>query len=837
MALLDYRPTTIGGIGSPDNYLQGAALSTSQAVDSFVKAANAYSKLSRDYTDRRLLNDLANAYNPNDLNSINTFIKEKVANGNYNNANLDTLSGVYSDRDVLNQNLNKDNLFLAKQQAGNYQSEIDRAIANGNISAAIQANNAAHNYLVNNNIRKDAVTYGSVESLKNNAADRALKGASARQTHWGVDKDLALIEANELVTKVKNDIRATLHAYNFTENETDPGRIEAARLLREQAIQDSLNNPNFKDVLNSNPYANTVIKTLYEDKSIQPPENTFFTNSFSYSNPVNGVTGADILNTSSKPNKLNSPDVVSPSKYVYPKSESVSESKSESTSTTKANNTENQLSSVEERNQEPRKDLASDYQEANNRMLAENQMLLNRRTPTYKEGIDFSKPLYASLGDPSTFDEVLRTNRQAQQNDTTLDNSVESNETLSDYAVSSGILNNYLQNSIQPSSDNTVQQIYNMPNLVSNLDAYNSGLRNIQGGIQPNINTYVPEQSISNVTSNKNLQNNTNRPPRDLMPISELPITGMPYRDASQELSTKQSGMNNSTAPINEQIAIEDNIKLGVNKTIDDLVNKDLSLQETEYTLQTLESDLGKLKQTLSEKANLKYGDRQIDPVMLYRMQQPTSKIPEIALKDSMDAAANSLFAIAAENKTINLSRKQVTDFVAKNASRQPDSDDYDEFYNQIDKAVDIMMNKGVTPMATAYILADVVSGTDRSSWYNWSKEYIDEDKIEALASNIKNAFGGTKTPLELELKDYINKVVAVSDAKTHFNLYNTNINKALDSAIHAYNGDFHAAGFRANNGQDLNKALEMSLYALRVDQEMLKKKLSNIKFNNINKK
>lgn len=831
MALLDYRPTTVGGIGSPDNYLQGAALSTSQAVDSFVKAANAYSKLSREYTDRRLLNDLASAYNPNDLNSINTFLKEKVANGNYNNANLDTLSGVYSDRDVLNQNLNKDNLFLAKQQAGNYQSEIDKAIANGNISAAIQANNAAHNYLVNNNIRKDAVTYGSVESLKNNAADRALKGASARQTHWGVDKDLALIEANELVTKVKNDIRATLHAYNFTENETDPGRIEAARLLREQAIQDSLNNPNFKDVLNNNPYANTVIKTLYEDKSIQPPENTFFTNSFSYSSPVNGVTGADILNTSSKPNKLNSPDVVSPSKYVYPKSESVSESKNESTSTIKANNTENKLSAVEERNQEPRKDLTSDYQEANNRMLAENQMLLNRRVPAYKEGIDFSRPLYASLGDPSTFDEVLRTNRQVQQNNST-GNSVVSSETLNDY----------LQNSIQPSSADTSQPTYSMPNLVNNLDAYNSGLRNIQGGIQPNMNIYVNEQPIPNTPLDKNLQNNTNRPLRDLMPISELPIlpilptTGMSYKDTSQELSTKQSNMNN-TAPINEQIAIEDNIKLGVNKTIDDLVNKDLSLQETEYTLQTLESDLGKLKQTLSEKANLKYGDRQIDPVMLYRMQQPTSKIPEIALKDSMDAAANSLFAIAAENKTINLSRKQVTDFVAKNASRQPDSDDYDEFYNQIDKAVDIMMNKGVTPMATAYILADVVSGTDRSSWYNWSKKYIDEDKIEALASNIKNAFGGTKTPLELELKDYINKVVAVSDAKTHFNLYNTNINKALDSAIHAYNGDFHAAGFRANNGQDLNKALEMSLYALRVDQEMLKKKLSNIKFNNINKK
>lgn len=173
---LDYRPTQ-SQLTSVADYIDSASLIAQRSANAFKEGGKLLNKIYTENQERGAMQDLIKAYDPNNLNSYNEALAQ-VAN-KYKGVTADTLqtlNGAY--RNAMNAQLNVDNLLDAQRKMDAYQSLIDQAYYNGDISGTLKANNNAGKYAQENNIRSDAYKYGNVDTLRNTAAERAQRAAA-----------------------------------------------------------------------------------------------------------------------------------------------------------------------------------------------------------------------------------------------------------------------------------------------------------------------------------------------------------------------------------------------------------------------------------------------------------------------------------------------------------------------------------------------------------------------------------------------------------------------------------------------------------------------------------
>lgn len=174
---LDYRPTQ-SQLTSIADYIDSASLIAQRGANAFKEGGELLNKIYRENQERGAMQDLIKAYDPNNLNSYNEALAQ-VANKykGVTSDTLQTLNGTY--RTAMNAQLNADNLLAAQRKMDAYQSLINQAYYNGDISGTLKANNNAGVYAQENNIRSDAYKYGDVDKLRNSAAERAQREAAA----------------------------------------------------------------------------------------------------------------------------------------------------------------------------------------------------------------------------------------------------------------------------------------------------------------------------------------------------------------------------------------------------------------------------------------------------------------------------------------------------------------------------------------------------------------------------------------------------------------------------------------------------------------------------------
>ena len=173
---LDYRPTQ-SQLTSVADYIDSASLIAQRGANAFKEGGELLNKIYRENQERGAMQDLIKAYDPNNLNSYNEALTQ-VAN-KYKGLSpdkLETLNSTY--RTAMNAQLNVDNLLAAQRKMDAYQSLINQAYNNGDISGTLKANNNAGAYAQENNIRSDAYTYGDVDKLRTTAAERAQRAAA-----------------------------------------------------------------------------------------------------------------------------------------------------------------------------------------------------------------------------------------------------------------------------------------------------------------------------------------------------------------------------------------------------------------------------------------------------------------------------------------------------------------------------------------------------------------------------------------------------------------------------------------------------------------------------------
>ena len=174
---LDYRPTQ-SQLTSVADYINSASLIAQRGADAFKAGTELLNKAYTENQERNAMQDLIKAYDPNNLNSYNEALAQAASKyKGISSDKLQTLNGVY--RTAMNAQLDVDNLSAAKRKMDAYQSLINQAYKNGDISGTLKANNNAGTYAQENNIRSDAYEYGDVDKLRTTAADREHRAAMA----------------------------------------------------------------------------------------------------------------------------------------------------------------------------------------------------------------------------------------------------------------------------------------------------------------------------------------------------------------------------------------------------------------------------------------------------------------------------------------------------------------------------------------------------------------------------------------------------------------------------------------------------------------------------------
>lgn len=169
----------------------------SNAVDLFKQASNGMNSgldsiinVIRDTDDANAMRAMMAAYDENNPMSVNEAMPYIAST--FRNARANTLEKLATvDRALLNEQLNKDNLYLAKRIMDQYQADINKAVANADVAGTKRANAAAIQATdANGNpIRTDAYTLGNVDPLLNSASQRAIQGAQVRKLEADARKE------------------------------------------------------------------------------------------------------------------------------------------------------------------------------------------------------------------------------------------------------------------------------------------------------------------------------------------------------------------------------------------------------------------------------------------------------------------------------------------------------------------------------------------------------------------------------------------------------------------------------------------------------------------------
>lgn len=187
--------------------------------DSLRDVGNSFSDMYTEFKNNKFLNDLAAARDPNNVQSINEFLRQAGASDKYLGMSSAVRQQAMQDQGNMYNQLNAENLDINKRKLDALQSRADRARANGDIRALRAANAELEREMTEKGIRSDAAIWHDVPALEDVYAGTNLKNAQADQARanaWKTRYDVTA--AND------EDILFTLGYQNI---EANPNLIEA----------------------------------------------------------------------------------------------------------------------------------------------------------------------------------------------------------------------------------------------------------------------------------------------------------------------------------------------------------------------------------------------------------------------------------------------------------------------------------------------------------------------------------------------------------------------------------------------------------------------------------
>lgn len=177
---LIYRNAPDTNLPNVSSYFNDAANMINNSIKGFTDALGEIDTARRNNLTNDLYRTIAQSYDPNNVQSINDAIKAAALSDQFRYVNNDVWGKVTDDyRRHMYEQLDTENLALAKRRMDAYQTAANIARANANISGTRNANTSAQDYMSANGIRSDAYTAQEVNDLMDSAARRGLMGAQA----------------------------------------------------------------------------------------------------------------------------------------------------------------------------------------------------------------------------------------------------------------------------------------------------------------------------------------------------------------------------------------------------------------------------------------------------------------------------------------------------------------------------------------------------------------------------------------------------------------------------------------------------------------------------------
>lgn len=199
-------------------YMQLASQLGRDAGRALADAGKGISNLLQNVDTNRLYRDATAAYNPNDVQSYNNFLKQAALSDKYTSVSPEVWKNMgTTQRALLNEQLNLENLALAKRQIDSYQNNLNAAINSGDINRSLKATQALRDAVNTLKLRSDAPKYYDIDALRNAAARRALQraqaglqGAQANATRSATKRAEVQDQSNYFRQIVQNHINAGL---------------------------------------------------------------------------------------------------------------------------------------------------------------------------------------------------------------------------------------------------------------------------------------------------------------------------------------------------------------------------------------------------------------------------------------------------------------------------------------------------------------------------------------------------------------------------------------------------------------------------------------------------
>ena len=186
---LEFKPS-IPSLSSMAGYGANAVDLLKQASDSMNSGLDSIINTVRDTADADATRAMMMAYDKNNPMSIND-IMPYIASA-FPNARASTLEKLNTtDRILLNEQADKDNLLASKLLMAPYQAKINAAVAATDVAGTKRANEAATQVTdaLGRPIRTDAYTLGDVDPLLNSASQRAVEAANVRKLAADMQKE------------------------------------------------------------------------------------------------------------------------------------------------------------------------------------------------------------------------------------------------------------------------------------------------------------------------------------------------------------------------------------------------------------------------------------------------------------------------------------------------------------------------------------------------------------------------------------------------------------------------------------------------------------------------
>ena len=235
---LIYHNAPDANLPNVSSYFNNAANMINNGIKGFTDALGEIDIARRNNLTNDLYRTIAQSYDPNNVQSINDAIKAAALSDQFRYVNNDVWRNVTDDfRTHKYEQLDKENLALAKRKMDAYQTAANISRANASISGCRNANTAAQQLKADNNIISDSVTSQAVNDIMDSAAKRGLLGAQTAATRAKAGREQAIFDSQQAEAEYK---QKWLQITNANTDDITKGRL-SLELMTEAANDKRLN--------------------------------------------------------------------------------------------------------------------------------------------------------------------------------------------------------------------------------------------------------------------------------------------------------------------------------------------------------------------------------------------------------------------------------------------------------------------------------------------------------------------------------------------------------------------------------------------------------------------